>query len=133
MPAPSWPSSPPSSWSICFSAAEKNTSAFAPSAIWVQRVPDESKLNFTVTPVCLRSNCRPICCSASVSDAAANTVSVRLFAPVAAVPDPLADESAPSPPAPPALPHAASAAVATRAAAPPTNWRRVRPPPFSSP
>ena len=39
-----------SSWFICFGPAERKRSHSAPSWIWVFRVPEESKLNWKVTP-----------------------------------------------------------------------------------
>jgi hypothetical protein len=55
-------------------AAEANTSAGAPSVIWVARVELAPKLNFTVSPGWAASNCLPIVVKVPVSDAAARTV-----------------------------------------------------------
>src|SRR5690348_4938269 len=56
--------------------AEANTSAGAPLVIWVARPELGPKLNFTVSPLCVASNCLPSWVKAPVSDAAAKTVIV---------------------------------------------------------
>ena len=63
-----------------FVEAEANTSTGAPWVIWVASAELASKLNFIVTPGCAVSNCLAIVVNASVSDAAANTVTVPLRA-----------------------------------------------------
>jgi hypothetical protein len=62
-----------------FGAADANTSAGAPSVIWVARVELAPKLNFTVSPGWAASNCLPSVVKVSFSDDAAKTV----IAPVA--------------------------------------------------
>jgi hypothetical protein len=62
--------------SMFFGAAEANTSAGAPSVIWVARVELAPKLNFTVSPGWAVSNCFPSWVKVPISDAAANTVIV---------------------------------------------------------
>ena len=64
-----------SSWSIWVWPAEMNTSHTAPSWIWVFRVPEESKLNTTVTPSFSAMYMSPISVRVSSMEAAANTVS----------------------------------------------------------
>jgi hypothetical protein len=59
-----------------FGAAEANTSAGAPSVIWVARVELAPKLNFTVSPGWAASNCFPSVVKVSFSDDAAKTVIV---------------------------------------------------------
>jgi hypothetical protein len=59
-----------------FGAAEANTSAGAPSVIWVAKVELAPKLNFTVSPGWAVSNCFPSWVKVPISDAAANTVIV---------------------------------------------------------
>jgi hypothetical protein len=73
-----WPSTTPP-WTalsmVAWSAAAK-TSAFAPLSSCCTRVDEPAKLNFTVVPGCWASNSLPSAVNDSVSDAAANTVSV---------------------------------------------------------
>jgi hypothetical protein len=73
-----WPSITPP-WlalSIVAWSAEAKTSAFAPLVSCCTRVDEPAKLNFTVVPGCWASNSLPSAVNDSVSDAAANTVSV---------------------------------------------------------
>ncbi len=64
--------------------AEANTSAGAPWVSWVASVELAPKLNFTLTPGCAASNCLPSSVNDSVSDEAANTVTVPVSAGVPA-------------------------------------------------
>src|SRR5262249_11766889 len=76
--------SPASTTFFMFSpSADANTSAAAPSMICRASVDEPAKLNSTLVPGCAVSKSFPIVRNASVSDAAANTVSV---APPAAEP-----------------------------------------------
>ena len=58
------------------SLAEAKTSAGAPLTICCARSDEPAKLNLTVTPGLSVSNCLPSAVNVSVSEAAANTVSV---------------------------------------------------------
>src|SRR5271169_5644398 len=66
--------------SMFFGAAEANTSAGAPSVIWVAKVELAPKLNFTVSPGWAASNCIPSWVKVPISDAAAKTVIVPVAA-----------------------------------------------------
>src|SRR3954451_18940700 len=71
--------------SICFLFADANTSAGAPWVIWVASWSEPAKLKVTLAPPLAAPNCWPIALNASVSEAAANTVSSPVVAAGAAV------------------------------------------------
>jgi hypothetical protein len=63
------------------SSADANTSAGAPSSIWVTSSDDAAKLNVTSAPGCCTMKASPISVYAAVSDAAAKTVMSPLTSP----------------------------------------------------
>src|SRR5580704_323958 len=71
--------------SMFFGAAEANTSAGAPSVIWVAKAELAPKLNFTVSPGWAASNWLPSWVKVPISDAAAKTVIVPVAAAAALV------------------------------------------------
>src|SRR5436309_14201757 len=95
-----------------FVLADANTSAGAPCTICCASPELGPKLNTTFTPGCAASNCFPSVLKASVSDAAANTLTVPLMD----CAEVLAGDEPPQPPT------ATAHATADAASAPP---RRV--------
>src|SRR3954468_17828829 len=112
-------------------SADANTSAGAPCTICVASVPDEPKLNVTLAPGFARLKSSPILPNASVSDAAADTVTAPVAFGVAEVGED--DDDFDEPEDPDELPQAASADPATNASASNLERRTYTMPPFGPP
>src|SRR5205823_878981 len=110
--------------SMFFVLAEANTSAGAPCSMLAASAELAAKLNFTATPGCAASNCRPSVVNDSVSEAAAKTVTVPDRLPADAAPPEPEPERDPAV-VPAARPQPTSTTTATTTAAAASHDRRI--------